>query len=134
MAHQQNNERQLAPLSRRAVLKSLVLGGTGLSLPGTADWYALADSSASEPHKKLGVALVGLGNYSTQMLGPALRQTQWCELRGIVSGTESKRKKWAEDYQLPARNVYTYETFDQVENNPDIDIIYVVLPNFLHAE
>jgi glucose-fructose oxidoreductase len=41
--------------------------------------------------KKLGVALVGLGNYATAMLGPALLQTEHCYLSGIVSGTADIR-------------------------------------------
>ena len=84
--------------------------------------------------KKLGVALVGLGNYATSQLAPALLETQHCYLAGIVTGTPEKAKSWAEKYNIPAKNIYNYQTFDQIRNNPDIDIVYVVLPNFMHAE
>ncbi len=45
-------------------------------------------------NKKLGIALVGLGNYSTKQLGPALLKTSLCELKAIVTGTASKIPQW----------------------------------------
>ena len=30
--------------------------------------------------------------------------------------------------------MYNHDNFDQIRNNPDIDIVYVVLPNAMHAE
>lgn len=84
--------------------------------------------------KKLGIALVGLGSYSGGQLAPALQVTKHCYLAGIVTGTPAKIPVWKELYNIPEKNVYNYETFDQVKDNPDIDIIYVVLPNSMHAE
>lgn len=82
----------------------------------------------------MGIALVGLGNYSTHQLGPALQHTQHCYLAGIVTGTPEKEEKWMKEYNIPKKNVYNYDTFDRIADNPDIDIIYIVLPNFMHAE
>lgn len=84
--------------------------------------------------KKLGVALVGLGGYATGQLAPALMQTEHCYLAGIVTGTPSKIPAWKEKYNIPDKNIYNYENYDTIKDNPDIDIIYVVLPNHLHAE
>jgi predicted dehydrogenase len=89
---------------------------------------------AAEPEKKLGFALVGLGSLSTNQIAPALQKTRHCRLAGIVSGTPAKRKKWAEQYSLPESAIYTYETFDKIKDNPDIDVVYVVLPNSMHGE
>lgn len=83
--------------------------------------------------EKLGVALVGLGNYSTNWLAPGLLQTSHCELKGIVTGTPSKIPVWQERYNIPDRNVYTYENMHEIANNDDIDIIYSVTPPGLHA-
>jgi predicted dehydrogenase len=83
---------------------------------------------------KLGVALVGLGTYSRDELAPALQQTAHCYLAGIVSGSPGKTEAWKEKYNLPDEACYTYETFDNIKNDPAIDIVYVVLPNALHAE
>lgn len=111
-------------------------GSAGLALLGSGAFPLRATDAVVPPteHKKLGIALVGLGNYSKSMLGPSLRETQWCELRGIVSGAEAKRSEWAKDFNLPATSVYDYEHFNAIADNPAIDIVYVVLPNFLHAE
>jgi glucose-fructose oxidoreductase len=83
---------------------------------------------------RLGVALVGLGYYSRELLAPALQQTKHCYLAGIVTGTPSKIPVWQQKYGIPDQNVYNYQNFDQVANNPDIDVVYVVLPNGLHKE
>ncbi len=83
---------------------------------------------------KLGIALVGLGSYSEGQLAPALLQTEHCYLAGIVTGTPAKVKPWQERYAIADKNVYGYENFDSIANNKDIDIVYVVLPNAMHAE
>lgn len=84
--------------------------------------------------KKLGVALVGLGGYSTHQLAPALQKTDYCELRGIVTGSPEKIPQWQEKYGIPDANVYNYENMHEIANNDDIDVIYIVLPNSMHAK
>jgi glucose-fructose oxidoreductase len=84
--------------------------------------------------KKLGIALVGLGGYSSGQLAPALMQTEYCRLAGIVTGTPEKEKIWMDRYAIPQANVYNYKNFDEIAKNKDIDIVYVVLPNSMHAE
>ncbi len=86
------------------------------------------------PERQLGVALVGLGYYSTQQLAPALQETRNCRLAGIVTGTPAKARDWKAKYNLPDRCIYDYGNFDSIADNPDIDVVYVVLPNSLHAE
>lgn len=85
-----------------------------------------------EAGRKLGIALVGLGKYSEDQLAPALEETKFCRLAGIVTGTPEKVEKWKNKYKIPDKNVYSYETLDRIADNPDI--VYVVLPNALHAE
>jgi predicted dehydrogenase len=82
---------------------------------------------------KLGVALVGLGNYATGQLAPALLQTTHCYLAGIVTGTPAKAASYKAQYNISDKNSYTYENFDSIKDNSDIDIVYVALPNSLHA-
>src|SRR4051812_29471451 len=83
---------------------------------------------------KLGIALVGLATYSTEELGPALKLTEHCYLAGIVTGTPGKIEQWKKEFQIPDENIYNYENFDSIKNNPAIDIIYIVLPNSMHEE
>jgi len=82
----------------------------------------------------LGVALVGLGSYSTHQLAPALQETKNCYLAGIVTGTPAKEQMWSEKYNIPKKNIYNYQNFDNIASNPDIDIVYVVLPVSMHKE
>jgi glucose-fructose oxidoreductase len=84
--------------------------------------------------KKLGVALVGLGGYATGQLAPALKITEHCELRGVVTGSRDKGRKWAQAFGFPEKNIFSYETLPQIADAKDIDIVYVVTPNALHAE
>lgn len=115
--------------SRRTVLKQLALGS------GAAIFSPHVLLAATRPKKeKLGVALVGLGYYSSDLLAPALQQTKHCFLAGIVSGTPQKRETWKQRYNIPDKNIYDYSNFDTIANNPDIDVVYVVLPPSMHRE
>jgi predicted dehydrogenase len=83
--------------------------------------------------RKLGIALVGLGKYSSEQLAPALQETKQCYLAGIVTGSTHKVEEWKRRYNIPDKNVYSYQNFDSISNNPEIDIVYIVLPNSMHA-
>lgn len=117
-------------ISRRVFNKTLVKG-----VAATTVLSALPVMSGGvEQKKKLGIALVGLGSYSTYQLAPALLDTEHCYLAGIVTGTHAKEQVWADKYKLPKANIYNYENFDTIANNDAIDIVYVVLPNSMHAD
>lgn len=127
--------------SRRKFLYNL--GMAGLSIPFLSDVSKCNEAKNKNPQSmanqnksegKLGIALVGLGAYAGGQLAPALLQTNECYLAGIVTGTPSKIDVWKNKYNIPDKNVYNYQTFDTIINNPDIDIVYVVLPNSMHAE
>ncbi|WP_184548724.1 Gfo/Idh/MocA family protein [Mucilaginibacter sp. FT3.2] len=115
--------------SRRSFIRNASLG-----LGALAFSPALAQLAITKPGKKLGIALVGLGYYSSGQLAPALQKTQNCYLAGIVTGTPSKAVDWAKKYNIPQKNIYNYQNFDEIAKNPDIDIVYVVLPVFMHKE
>ena len=83
--------------------------------------------------ERIGVALLGLGSYSRGQLAPALQLTTHCHLAGVITGTPSKIPLWQEQYDLLDSHCYTYETMDEIANNDDIDVIYIVVPTGLHA-
>jgi glucose-fructose oxidoreductase len=115
--------------TRRNILKSIAIGGAAtLFSPNSLL------SATLQQKERLGVALVGLGYYSTDLLAPALQQTKHCYLAGIVTGTPAKAEAWKQKYNIPDKNIYNYQNFGQVANNPDIDVIYVVLPPSMHKE
>ena len=119
-------------MKRRPFIKQIfrVSGGTylGAQLP------FMYGFSLKDKDKKLGVALVGLGSYATGQLAPALLESSYCYLAGIVTGTKAKESEWAEKYNIEAKSIYNYNNFDTIADNKDIDIVYVVLPNSMHAE
>jgi predicted dehydrogenase len=117
--------------SRRSFLSKLSLGASLLTVPSL---NAFSIGKDFQQEKKLGVALVGLGNYSTNNLLPALKNSKYCELRGIVTGTPAKAEKWKKENSLPDSAIYDYSTFDRIADNKDIDVVYVVLPNSMHKE
>lgn len=112
-------------MNRRQFIQSLVALGFVSTAPRL--W-------ASVPRRKIGVALVGLGYYSRNLLAPALQLTQYCHLAGIVTGTPSKIPLWQGKYGIPDANVYDYDNMRQMANNPAIDVVYVVTPTGLHRK
>ncbi len=116
-------------ISRRNVIKTLALGGSSLLLSSNSLLAA-----TRQKKDRLGIALVGLGYYSTDLLAPALQQTKRCTLAGIVTGTPAKAEAWKKKYNLKDKNIYNYSNFDSIANNPDIDVVYVVLPPSMHKE
>src|SRR5690606_12076067 len=98
--------------TRRAALQSMAVAGAA------AAWTprGLAQD------RKIGVALVGLGYYAGHLLAPALQLTRHCQLTGLISGTPSKLDEWQGKYAIPDGNVYSYEDFHRIADNPAIEI------------
>ncbi len=117
-------------MNRRDFISKVGIGSTLLTLPSLISNKTFAETQ----QKKLGIALVGLGYYSEHLLAPALQQTTNCYLAGIVTGTSEKKEKWKQQFNIPDKNCYTYQSFERIIENKDIDIVYVVLPNAMHRE
>jgi predicted dehydrogenase len=86
------------------------------------------------PGKRLGIAVVGLGALSLENIIPDFAQARSVRLTGLVSGEKDKAKAIAAQYGVPEHSLYDYDDFDRIADNPDIDAVYIVLPNALHAE
>ncbi len=91
-------------------------------------------AATRQKKSKLGVALVGLGYYSTDLIAPSMLKTQHCELKGIVTGSPEKIPIWQKKYGIADKNVYNYQNYDDIADNPEIDVIYVILPPSMHRE
>ena len=115
---------------RRKFIRQTVSAALAAPFISTVVTRALAQAA----QRKIGFALCGLGSLSTHQIAPALRQTRNCRLTGIITGTPAKADKWKAQYNIPDRNIYSYETMARMADNPDIDAVYVVTPNALHAE
>lgn len=84
--------------------------------------------------KKLGWAVVGLGELTCEEILPAFAHCRHSELRALVSGDRDKAMDIARQYNLDESAIYTYEQFDRIADDPSIDVVYIVLPNSMHAE
>jgi len=115
--------------SRRGFIRTGAIGMGALAMAP-----ALSALAANKANKKLGIAIVGLGMYAGGQIAPALQHTENCYLAGLVSGHPEKAAAWAAKYNVPEKNIYNYENFDTIAHNPDIDIVYVILPVALHKE
>ncbi|RFM29118.1 Gfo/Idh/MocA family protein [Deminuibacter soli] len=119
----------MSALTRRGFLEKLGAGSVAASLPLLLPSVHAATAPYNGP--KLNVALCGLGNYA-RMLAEGLQASQYCRLAGVVTGHADKAAAWQQQYQLPPQNIYNYNNFDGIAHNPNIDVVYIVLPNFLH--
>jgi glucose-fructose oxidoreductase len=119
-------------LTRRTLLSTMAVAGLGATLPAGAEKPASSPSPAPRSKDSIGVALVGLGGYATTRLAPGLQRTGHCHLAGIVTGSPEKIPVWQEKHGIPDRNVYSYEDFGRIADNPDIQAVYIATPNDLH--
>jgi len=86
------------------------------------------------PGKKLGWAIVGLGSLSIHQILPAFAKCEKSKVVALVSGHPDKANKLALRYGVNPKNIYNYQNYDSIKDNPEVDIIYIVLPNGMHAE
>jgi glucose-fructose oxidoreductase len=91
-------------------------------------------SRAAEPGRRFGYAVVGLGSYATRQIMPAFASCDHARLVALVSGTPAKLDQYGAEYGIPPTHRYSYAQFDKIRDNPDIDAVYVILPNSMHAE
>ncbi len=79
-------------------------------------------------------AIVGLGRISMNHFMPGIKDAKQSQLTGLVSGHRDKAEKNAAQYGIPASSIYSYENFDSIRDNKQIDAVYIALPNSMHAE
>jgi predicted dehydrogenase len=86
------------------------------------------------PQKPAGYAIVGLGQLALEEVMPAFALCKRSRPVALVSGHPDKAKKVAAAYGMDPRNIYSYKSYDTLKDNPAVDVIYVILPNSMHAE
>jgi predicted dehydrogenase len=107
-------------------------GATGAFLKDAMAQQPLVVPDA--PGKKLGWAIVGLGVLSTYEILPGFAKCEKSKPVALVSGHPDKANKLAARYGINPKNIYNYQNYDSIKDNPEVDIIYIVLPNSMHAE
>lgn len=115
-------------LGRRDLMRGLGAGLVAGALPSAAR------ARTGDPGRKFGYAVVGLGNYAVNQIMPRLALCDRSRLVALVSGTPAKLDKYGEQYSIPASHRYDYRNYDAIADNADIDAVYIILPNSMHAE
>jgi glucose-fructose oxidoreductase len=120
-------------LSRRDFLRSGAMAAAAIATKiDRANARQAATTSATQPAARtLGWALVGLGGLARGQLVPALKKTRLSRLSAVVTGHAEKLD--AIDAPVKPKS-YTYETLDALRDDPAVDVVYIVLPNGMHAE
>src|SRR5437667_8563554 len=123
-------------ITRRRFISKVGGGIVGASVSG----MLLKDANAAQlvvpepPGRKLGWAIVGLGSLSINQILPAFATCEKSKVVAFVSGHPDKANKLALRYGVDPKNIYNYQNYDSIKDNPEVDIIYIVLPNGMHAE
>src|ERR1017187_3991050 len=99
-----------------------------------AAWGLAPGLGAQPAGRSLRYCIVGLGRISMQHFMPALRLSKYGRVTALVSGHRDKAEKMAAEYGVPAKSIYSYEDYDAIAGNPEIDAVYIALPNSMHAE
>src|SRR5262245_38535002 len=123
-------------LSRRAFLKK---AGSGAAIAGLSG-YAMTSTFGQQlrvpdpPGKKMGFAIVGLGRLSINQILPAFAKCEKSKVVAFVTGDKAKGEKLAARYEVNPKNIYNYQNYEALRDNPEVDLVYIVLPNSMHAE
>ena len=149
-------------LDRRRLITATGLGGVGLLVGGKAmaqpfippspvdtghvvngkvefpAWHQPADTpdapppSPMPPDQRVGFAIVGLGRLALENILPAFARSLKAKPVALVSGSPEKLHLVASQYGIKPESCYSYEDFDRIRDNPEIKVVYIVLPNAMH--
>jgi predicted dehydrogenase len=108
--------------------RNMLAGGMALMAAGATGAFA------AEPGRKVGYAIVGLGYYALKVILPQFANCSHSRVTALVSGDPAKARATAKIYGVPDHGIYDYARFDDIRNNPDVDVVYIILPNGMHAE
>jgi predicted dehydrogenase len=126
--------------------RRLLLGAGGLSLAATAV-SAAAQTSApkavgqpiignpdlpDQPSQRMRWAIVGLGTFALGQVIPGFVGADESRITAFVSGNPDKAKELGARYGVS--RLYSYDNFDRIAEDKEIDCVYIVLPVGLHAE
>jgi predicted dehydrogenase len=84
--------------------------------------------------QRIGYALVGLGHLTLNQILPAFGASKKSKVVALVSGSPEKMQKVAAQYGIRKESCYSYADYDKLRDNKEVQAIYIVLPNGMHAE
>ncbi|GAB3943349.1 Gfo/Idh/MocA family oxidoreductase [Spirosoma harenae] len=84
--------------------------------------------------QRVGYAIVGLGHLTLNQILPAFGASKKSKVVALVSGSPEKMQKVAAQYGVKKESCYSYKDYDKLRDNQEVQAIYIVLPNGMHAE
>jgi predicted dehydrogenase len=80
--------------------------------------------------KKLRIGILGTSNHYLKRIVLPLQNTQYCESYAVGSRNINKAAALARDFDIPL----WFGSYEAVLQNPEVDMVYIPLPNHLHKE
>ena len=96
-----------------------------------------APGSFTASDERVGFAIVGLGRLSINQILPAFAHSKYCKPVALVSGSDGsldKARRIAAQYGIRDSAIYSYADYEKLAKNPEVKVIYILLPNAMHAE
>ena len=121
-----------ATIRERLNRRDALIGISALSVGAAVTAATLRQAARND--RKVGYAVVGLGSYALNQIIPQLRNCRLSRLTALVSGDPAKARRIAAENGVSERSIYDYGNFDSIRDNSDVDVVYVILPNSMHAE
>lgn len=84
------------------------------------------------PFKRVGFAVVGLGDISQTAVLPAFRRSKKAKLVALVSGDNEKAERLAKKFG--AGSYHTYKDYAAVLNNPEVEAVFITTPPGVREE
>jgi len=79
--------------------------------------------------KKVRWGIVSTAKIAVKQVIPAMQQSKYCAIQAIASRTLSQAAAVAKTFNIPQ----AYGTYEELLQDPDIDAVYIPLPNHLHV-
>ena len=130
----------LAQTGKGALLVGVTAASAAAAVASTAEPLAPPDKEPPNlpipgpPGRKVGFAVVGLGELAVEQILPAFALCQHAVPVALVSGHRDKAAKIADHYGIDPKKIYDYGNYEDLRNDPAVEVIYIVLPNSMHPE
>jgi predicted dehydrogenase len=80
--------------------------------------------------KKIRWGILSTAKIGREKVIPAMQAGKLCDVVAIASGNKEQGKLVADQLNIPV----VYDSYDKLLNDPQIDAVYIPLPNHLHVE
>lgn len=134
-ARRSRSQRPKTSAPRRAPLRGARPAGPGTQaadVRGSPLPHRRARARRVPRDRDVNFAVVGLGYFAQNAVLPAFRSAKGCRLAALVSDDPVKLRELGARYDVQVQ--CSYDQFDDLMASGDVDAVYIVLPNDLHAD